>query len=319
MQTKAKWKVIVSKIFRETVDVKRFILSSPSGAPLPAFGGGSHITTWVRDGNTVWERQYSLINDAAQTGHYEIAVKLQPSSRGGSRFWHEAVHEGMELDISYPKNHFPLSFSAKHHLFYAAGIGITPFLSMMAELKRKGGSFELHYAARSKEQCAFYDFLRQQYGDCVRFYFSQGEQPQRMLPDGMKDQPVGTHVYFCGPHTMVAQFREAAQSCGYIPEKIHYELFQAPVQTDPQPFDVELKKSGKLLRVEKDQSLLDALLDAGVRVPCSCRAGGCGTCAIRVLAGEVEHHDACLTEEEKRENIMIACVSRGKGKLLLDL
>ena len=319
MHTKAKWKVIVTKIVQETATVKRFILSSPSGAPLPPFGGGSHVTTWVRDGNTIWERQYSLVNVSAQTGDYEIAVQLQPSSRGGSRFWHEAVYEGMELEISYPKNHFQLAFSAKHHLFYAAGIGITPFLSMMAELKRKGGSFELHYAARSKEECAFYDFLRRHYGDSVQFYFSRGDETQRMMPDGMKEQPVGTHVYFCGPRSMVAQFREAAQSYGYISEKIHYELFTAPAKSDPRPFDVELQKSGKVIRVERDQSLLEALLAAGIRIPHSCRVGGCGTCAIGVLDGDVAHHDVCLTEEEKQGNKMIACVSRGKGKLLLDL
>lgn len=57
-------------------------------------------------------------------------------------------------------------------MFFAAGIGITPFLAMAADLKAKGKTFELHYAAPSKEQCAFYSYLKEHYPNEIQFYFS---------------------------------------------------------------------------------------------------------------------------------------------------
>jgi ferredoxin len=66
---------------------------------------------------------------------------------------------------------------------------------------------------------------------------------------------------------------------------------------------------------------LDALDDAGVPVPSSCREGTCGTCETTVLEGEVEHRDSILTDEERTSgNTMMVCVSRARSaRLVLDV
>lgn len=314
--------VIVTRIIQETETVKRFTLTPESGRSLPAFSSGSHVTTFLPTETGMLERHYSLVNDPVESpSSYEIAVQRNADSKGGSQFLHTVVQEGAKLAISYPKNHFLPSFRARHHVFIAAGIGITPFLSMMAELSRAGKSFELHYAAKTREQCAFYEQLRAHYPTACRFYFSADGPHARLQPDVMNGQPIGTHVYFCGPEAMVSQFRLAAAGYGYPEKNIHFELFTPIMPVVRSPFVAQLCKSDTHIAVDAEQSLLEALLQAGIRAPYSCRVGGCGTCAVEVLAGDVAHYDTVLSEEERAQNrVMMTCVSRAAGeKLVLNL
>lgn len=306
--------VIVQKVIRETPAIKRFFLCPADNMRLPAFSSGSHITTYLDN----HECNYSLVNGPCEKNIYEIAVRREESSRGGSVYWHDHIHEGDHVEISYPKNHFPLSFRAKHHAFFAAGIGITPFMAMMAELQGKEGSFELHYAARSEANCAFYQSICRQYPDQSRFYFSKGDHVRRLTTDRLLEQPIGTHVYLCGPESMINQFSDAALSYGYPEGSIHYERFTPKRILNPEPFQVELSKSKRELHVPKDKTLLEVLLEAGVKAPYSCRVGECGTCELEVLAGEVNHCDSFLSENEKKQqDAILTCVSRSCSRKLI--
>lgn len=311
-------RVIDSK--EESPSIKRFTLQAMDQNELPPFSGGSHITTYLPHPSGKLERHYSIFNLTSEACLFEIAVRLAEDSTGGSRYWHQSVQIGDFLTVSYPKNYFPLSFQAKHHVFYAAGIGITPFLSMMAELAAKNLSFELHYAAKSKEQCAFYDYLGDVYPDHCHFYFSNGEESKRLSPAHLLDHRIGTHVYFCGPEKMIQEFSMAAKIYGYPSANIHVERFAPPVKKEMQPFQVYLQQQGKQLEITANTSLLDTLLQNGIQVPYSCRVGGCGTCEIKVAEGEVVHFDSFLTEAQQRsQRTMLSCVSRGKGSLVLDI
>ena len=70
-----------------------------------------------------------------------------------------------------------------------------------------------------------------------------------------------------------------------------------------------------------DKSLLEALNDAGIPLPCSCQQGICGTCEVRVLGGEPDHRDSILSPAERAANeTMMACVSRARSpRLVLDI
>ncbi|HEX7066280.1 MAG TPA: PDR/VanB family oxidoreductase [Bacillales bacterium] len=306
--------VTVQKIIQETPNIKRFFLSSKE--KLPPFSAGSHITTYL-DGH---EGHYSLVSHLAEN-MYEIAVRRETQSNGTSTYWHDAIREGDQVKISYPRNHFALSFRAKHHVFFAAGIGITPFMAMMAELQARGSSFELHYAARSRAECAFHQLISRKYPAQSEFYFSQEEEKRRMTTKPLLNQPIGTHVYFCGPELMLSQFSEAALSYGYPKGSLHFERFTANKAPSPVPFQVELCKSKRELTVPKDCTLLDVLLKAGVKAPYSCKVGECGTCELEVLDGKVDHYDSFLSEEEKEEQgAILTCVSRAcSEKLVLNI
>ncbi|WP_409304246.1 PDR/VanB family oxidoreductase [Peribacillus sp. SCS-155] len=308
--------VFVKSIHQETKTVKRFILAPADGEVLPAFSAGSHITTYLKGLNGPIQRQYSLINHSETRDEYHIAVQLHPSSTGGSECWHKTMRAGDLLNISYPNNHFPLSFAAKRHVFYAAGIGITPILSMMAELKGNKTPFELHYAAKSKDDCAFYEYLRKQYPGHCTFYFSREEGSRRLDAALLLQHPIGTHVYFCGPGSFISTFTETAKGYGYPNGSIHYERFSAPRPFNPKPFEVRLT-DGNTINVTAEQTLLEALQKAGIKAPYSCRVGRCGTCELKVLEGKIIHYDSFLTEEQKSsQNCILTCVSRAESERL---
>lgn len=318
MRIYGNFEVYVGDIKQVTENVKQFYLF-PVHEQLVPFSGGAHIVTYMRDGEKVYERNYSLVSHPKDRSHYAIAVKRDENSRGGSLYWHEQVKVGDKLEISHPINHFPLHHLAKHHVFYAAGIGITPFLTMMADLEEQGRTFELHYTSRNKKLCAFYDYLNRRYPGKCHFYFTRTEEPNRLTPDLMKQHRIGTHVYFCGPVKMVKQFKDAALSYGYPEKSIHFELFEAD-DGPRNPFKVELASCQKVIEVGTDETLLEALERAGVDPPYSCRAGGCGQCEIEVVSGEIDHRDMFYSDEERKErNVILTCVSRAKEKLVLKI
>ncbi len=86
-------------------------------------------------------------------------------------------------------------------------------------------------------------------------------------------------------------------------------------------FEVECRASGVTITVPADKSILDALFDAGLDVPCSCQQGICGTCETRIISGEVDHRDSIFSDEERAAGkTMMICVSRAKGtRLVLDI
>lgn len=219
--TQNKISVIVEDIKEETPFVKSFKLSSNDGYELPIFSGGSYITTYIDlpNGETM-VRTYSLINNSKKTGYYQIAIQLNEASKGGSFYWHHHVKIGDCLQISYPSNYFLLSFQAKHHVFFATGIGITPFLSMIEEIEHNKETFELHYAAKSENSCAFYQFLKSNYPNQVHFYFS--EEGNRMDKDLLTNLPIDSHVYFCGTEEMINEFSQTAKALGYPEKSIHF-------------------------------------------------------------------------------------------------
>ncbi|GGK60187.1 hypothetical protein [Streptomyces flaveus] len=68
------------------------------------------------------------------------------------------------LRISPPRNRFPL-VTARRHLLFADGIGITSLLAMVHQLDAEGGDYTLHYCARSRTHAAFVPQLKERFGN----------------------------------------------------------------------------------------------------------------------------------------------------------
>jgi ferredoxin len=61
--------------------------------------------------------------------------------------------------------------------------------------------------------------------------------------------------------------------------------------------------------VDADETILEAVEDAGGDWPFSCRGGACANCAIAVVSGEVEHyHDHVLPPELTERGIQLSCI-----------
>jgi vanillate O-demethylase ferredoxin subunit len=316
-----KLRVRVARTWREAEGICGFELVALDGAALPAFSAGAHIDVYLPGGLT---RQYSLCNDPQETNRYCLGVLRDPASRGGSEAMH-ALAEGSELDISAPKNHFPLAADAQRSLLLAGGIGITPILAMAQQLAASRAPFDMHYCTRSQERTAFVERIRSSaFARDVHFHFDDGGGAQQLsLPDLLAEPQPGVHLYVCGPKGFMDAVLGTARASGWPEDQLHYEFFSAQVvhSANDASFDVRLASSGKVIHIAADQTVIQALALAGVEVPYSCEQGVCGTCLTRVIEGVPDHKDLYLTPEEQAANDQFTpCCSRSKSAVLvLDL
>ena len=297
--------------------VKRFEFKRSDGGLLPAFSGGAHTVVEMRDGALTRRNPYSLMSDPRDQTAYTISVRRDDQGRGGSLFLHQQVKVGDQMVISAPVNLFALDLRARKHLMIAGGIGITPFLSQIKQLGHFGGKFELHYAARNRALGAYMGDLKAAHGDRVHLYFDD-EGMVIDLKGLLNRQPIGTHLYVCGPKGMIGWVRKTAEAAGWPDHAVHFEEFLAP--GTGLAFTAELAKSGKTVTVGTHQSLLEAIEAAGVDAPYMCRGGACGQCETAVIKcdGTILHRDHWLSAQEQAEGAKIMpCVSRFEGKTLV--
>jgi vanillate O-demethylase ferredoxin subunit len=313
--------VRVARKTREAEGICSYELVRADGATLPPFAAGAHVDVHLPNGLV---RQYSLCNAPGETHRYVIAVLRDAASRGGSQAMHDDVDAGTVLTIGAPKNHFPL-VDAAHTLLLAGGIGVTPILAMAETLADDGAAFEMHYCARAPERAAFVERLGAgRFAGRVHLHYDSGPAEQRLDLAALLAAPApGTHLYVCGPQGFIDHVLDSARAHGWPAAQLHVEYFgAAAVDTGAdRPFDVQLASSGKVVTIPAGRTVLKVLAEQGVDIPYSCEEGVCGTCLTRVLAGEPDHRDLYLTDEERAANDQFApCCSRARTPLLvLDL
>jgi tetrachlorobenzoquinone reductase len=305
-------------------DTSCFEFRPVDDAPLAPFTAGAHVDLILPNGV---RRSYSLCNPQGETHRYVVGVKKASPSRGGSIYVHDQLRVGAEIEISPPRNHFPLVESAPHFVLVAGGIGITPIWSMIQRLVALGASWELHYASRTRKDAAFLDELERltaREASRLSLAFSREVGGRRLDLDGIVvAAPPSSHFYACGPAQMISAYERAT---AHVPrEQVHLERFSAAdaaVQTGGSAgFEIILARSDRTLQVPADKSILDVLLDDGVEVAFSCMDGVCGSCKIPVLEGMPDHRDVVLDAEERAVNrtIMVCCSRAFSERLVLNI
>lgn len=309
--------VRVRQIVREAEDINSYELVAADGTELPPFAAGAHIDVHLSSGHI---RQYSLCNSPSERHRYVIAVLDQANGRGGSRALHRTVRVGHLLTISEPRNSFPLTETATTVLLIAGGIGITPLMAMAYRLESLGVEYALHYCTRSPEKTAFGTLLGSIAGTRVHYHHDGGDSQRSLDVRTLLDAPLaGSHVYCCGPAGLIAAVKSATAS--WAEGTVHFEYFAAPSQADggtneDRGFKVQLARSGKVLEVASNSTILQTLRAAGVAVNSSCEGGTCGTCAVPYLEGRPDHRDYVLDDEE-HERLITVCISRCFSPLLI--
>ncbi|WP_297772392.1 PDR/VanB family oxidoreductase [uncultured Roseovarius sp.] len=312
-----KIEVEVSAIVPVNELVTRFEFRRRDGQSFPPFSAGAHTVVEMQDDGRTRLNPYSLMSDPGDLSLYAISVRRDDEGRGGSLYMHRNVNVGDEMTITYPVNLFPLDLRARKHVFLAGGIGITPFMAMIAQLEQTNGNWELHYACRSAALGSYADDLRDKYPNKAHIYYDDQDQAIA-LDDLLGGQPLGTHIYVCGPKGMIGWVQSRAEALGWPEEVVHSEEFLAP--QPGVPFEVRLCQSDLVVQVGEHESLLEAIERSGVDAPFLCRGGACGQCETDVveLDGEIIHRDHWLDDDEHASGKKIMpCVSRFLGKTLV--
>ncbi len=305
--------LVVDRIRSEAAGVVSLQLSDPDGAALPSWVPGAHIDVFLPSGK---QRQYSLCGDPADRFGYRIAVRRLADGSGGSREVHDELSPGDRITIRGPRNAFRL-IEAQSYLFVAGGIGITPILPMVRECHRRGLPWRMVYLGRSRESLPFLDELAGYDSGLV----DVRPDDECGLPDITAILPAalpGAAVYLCGPAPLMTTARGLLREINPT-GSLHTERFSALPVRNGVPFDVHLARSGIDVPVPPDESALAAIRRELPGVAYSCQQGFCGSCKVRVLAGEVEHRDKLLLDDERADSMLI-CVSRSAGEqLTIDL
>lgn len=318
MRNRMEWRdARVVAVQQIAADVRQ--ISFAVSGEVPRFEPGSHSNFSVEIDGERAIRTYTVIPEAP--GQITVAVKRHNESRGGSRFmW--GLEIGDALRLTLPENRFELSWRADHYLLLAGGIGITPIYGMAMALAARGASLRLVYAARSREMMAFVEPLEQLLGNRMDLrdgelgeYIDLAAEFAALTPDA--------ECYLCGPIGMLEAAKAAWAAAGRPASRLRYEVFGDSGLFAEKPFTVEILNRAMTVPVRSDQSLLDALLMAGVEMIYDCQRGECGLCAVKVVEkqGRIDHRDVFFSAEEKaRDHRLCACVSRlTEGHAVIDI
>ncbi len=309
---------------RLTVDAKKHVaddvvqvrLTHPDGLRLPDWSPGAHIDVMLPDGTA---RQYSLCGDRDDCSSYTIGVLREIDGLGGSAYIHDELAVGDVMEVGGPRNNFRV-VPSETYMFIAGGIGITPLLTMIQQAEEVGADWRLLYGGRRRTSMAFLDRL-ERHGGRVSVC-PEDEYGLLDLGSFTADLPRDAKVYACGPAPLLAALE--ALAVDWPPGMLRIERFVADEMPPPvrsTPFEVRLARSGDIVTVDPETSVVDALASIGHPILCSCRRGLCGTCETTVLSGEIDHRDTILDDAERAAGgCMMACVSRASSdRLVLDL
>jgi ferredoxin len=125
-------------------------------------------------------------------------------------------------------------------------------------------------------------------------------------------------VYCCGPDRLLDAVQELVAARPDL--SLHSERFIGTAAGGGAAFTVELHRSGRIISVPADRTVLQAVREILPAVRVGCEQGICGACRTTVLAGRPDHRDDLLSSAERAAGVMLICVSRAlTERLTLDL
>jgi ferredoxin len=228
--------------------------------------------------------------------------------------------EGDTLVFEGPRNAFYLSTGEGEVLFVIGGIGVTPILPilpMLREARQRGIAWRAAYTGRSREYMPLLDEVVSVAPERVEVWADDERGGFATADDLLAGAGPATAVYVCGPTGMLEAVRVARnQVWEHANAPLHYERFSPPPVIDGVAFQLELARSGRLLSIPADRSVLDVMLDVDPTTPYSCQQGFCGTCKVKALAGQVDRRGRTAEGDDE----MLVCVSRAKeGQVVIEV
>ncbi|WP_407557372.1 FAD-binding oxidoreductase [Winogradskyella sp. 4-2091] len=334
----------VADIYKETEDTSVITFDVPSDLQkVFSFRQGQHLTLKADINGEDVRRSYSLCSSPLDN-KWQVAVKLIPGGKF-STYINEKLKAGDELEVMVPSGTFGVEVqpqALKNYLFFAAGSGITPVLSMLkAHLSAEpNATCKLFYVNKTAKSIIFkeeleqlrntyfgrleiYYFLTKERRDIELFNGRFNDEKMQVLTKTFIDIPDTNEVFLCGPEKMVNYVSEYLINAGLPEELVHFELFVTGLSDEDikraerlaeqkvEGTEVTIVDGGKefaFTMTKEYDNILDAALGAGADLPFACKGGVCSTCKCEVKEGSVEMKiNYALSDKEVSQNLVLSC------------
>ena len=332
---------IVISIDEEAEGVRSIVLSAEDGGLLPDYLPGQYVTFQAASQGAEM-RSYSLTGSAFERDRhsYSIAVRHVRSENGSgtgegavSTYIHRTMTVGERVSLRAPGGDFVMPMQCRQPVvLFAAGIGITPFLSYLETLATQSAVPEIHlfYANRGRRTHAFrrrIAELRERVpGLNLCDFYTVPEQagPEihgRLTADVVDDDLIRRRArfYFCGPEAMMNSVGQQLVARGVPPFDLFREVFRspsAPKHNPGQKFAVTFSRAQRTIEWTPDMGVLLSLAEQqGISIPSGCRVGQCESCSVRVISGDVDHVSGDAPEER---DMCFACQAIPASDVTID-
>lgn len=334
----------VKDIYKETEDCSVVSFEVPEELKNEfQFRQGQHLTLKKLINNEDVRRSYSLCSSPVE-GEWRVGVK-QIFEGKFSSFINQELNVNDVLEVMPPSGDFGVEVdekSNKKYVFFAAGSGITPVLSMMKThlAKEPNATCQLFYLSKNAKSIIFKEEIEQlrnrYFGRLEINYFLTREQRDielfngRFTPEKIQQMALSildvdqiSECFICGPEEMIFMIRDELTKLGLAKEHIHYELFVTGLTEEDvkrtrealakrkEGTKITIVDGGKEFHFDMDKTydnVLDAALAAGADLPYACKGGVCSTCKCRVIDGEVEMKiNYALEKDEVAKKLVLSC------------
>ncbi|MCA9149940.1 MAG: 2Fe-2S iron-sulfur cluster binding domain-containing protein [Planctomycetales bacterium] len=338
---RVKWKT------RESDDCYSFYLVPHDGKPLPPYSPGQYVTLRLRIGSDSKDvvRCYSL-SDRPRSDCYRLTIKKQRRVDGSfgiaSSHLLDSVAEDDILDVASPKGGFHINMGEHRPVvLLAAGIGITPMMSMINTIVEEGSGREayLFYGVRHGGDHTFRERLetvaREHPNVRVLTCYSRPlpqdvagrdfDHASRLTSELVRQSLPSSNFefYLCGPGEFTAQMLDELRQWQVPSSSIHYEAFGPATPTRPKPAAnasaataVTFSRSNCQGQWTEGQTLLEVAEAQRIPMESGCRVGNCGACITAVKAGNVVHTQSPGTDVPTGS--CLPCVAIPDGPVTLD-
>jgi len=317
------------------------------------FKQGQNITIKsIIDGEEI-RRSYSICSSPFEN---ELRIAIKKVYNGAfSSLANDVLKQGDVLEVLTPSGSFytELDLSQqKNYVFFAAGSGITPVISIIKTvlLVEPESQVTLVFGNRTVSSIIFkeelealkdkylwrlsmYHVLSRERTDADINYGRIDKEKCRQF-SRLIDYNFVDEFFICGPEPMIFTVKEFLENIGIDKTKIHFELFTTPSGKHIKIYkpektqqesgsDITVKFDGRSFDFNLDynsNNILDAALAQGADLPFSCKGGVCTTCKAKLTEGNVEMEvNYGLEQEEVEAGFILTCQSHPRSeKVVVD-
>jgi len=321
----------------ETSDASTFEFEHLDQRPFN-FQAGQFLTFEINYYNNLLYRAYSICSSPAKPNSVTVAIKRVPGGKV-SNYLIDNLQAGHALPAMAPAGNFTRAESktTNNLLLMSAGSGITPCLAIARDILDTEQAVNIHFihSARRSDDVIMHSLLKQLADKHQNFRLTlileaadniadfHGRLDSAMFTQLVPDTSEQT-IFICGPSLYMKSVEEIVSATNFDMDCFHKESFVAEAKTGETVFsdinhEISVPAIDKTFMANDQQTLLDALHGAGVKVPYSCKSGICGACKCKVNGDVVSTSQETLTAEQIALGYVLACSSKANSDLVVDI